>query len=103
MLGVCFVLGEVPEHHTPTMTMTNNNLEVYKTADLALVAVLLLFTPDSLEVCDRTNPHKVLFTFRRSDHLDELVNKYWKRELMVEPQDFFNQLKLAKVRIYGHD
>ena len=85
------------------MTMTNNNEEFYKTADLALVAVLLLFIPDSLEVCDRANPRKVFFSFRRSDQLDELVSKYWKRELAVEPQDFFNQLKLAKVRIYGHD
>lgn len=77
--------------------------QFYKTADLALVAVLLLFIPDSLEVCDRANPRKVFFAFRRSGELDELVSKYWKRELAVEPQDFFNQLKLAKVRIYGHD
>ncbi len=85
------------------MTMINDNKEFYTTADLALVAVLLLFMPDSLEVCDRANPRKVFFAFRRSDHLDDLVSKYWKRELAVEPQDFFNQLKLAKVRIYGHD
>ena len=47
----------------------------YKTADLALVAVLLLFIPDSLEVVDRGNPHKVLF----------------------------NELKQVKVRIYAED
>ncbi|MBI3274030.1 MAG: hypothetical protein HYZ69_02705 [Candidatus Colwellbacteria bacterium] len=86
------------------MTMkTTEQIEVYKSADLALVAVLLLFIPDSLEVCDRTNPHKVLFAFKKSDELDELVAKYWKRELKVEPQAFFNQLKLAKVRIYAHE
>ncbi len=85
------------------MTMIHNDGELYKTADLALVAVLLLFTPDSLHICDRSNPHKVLFAFRRSAELDELVSQYWKRELAVEPQDFFNQLKQAKVRIYGHD
>jgi len=82
---------------------TTEQIEVYKTADLALVAVLLLFIPDSLEVCDRTNPHKVLFAFKKNDELDELVAKYWKRELKVEPQAFFNQLKLAKVRIYAHE
>lgn len=86
------------------MTMkTTEQTEVYKSADLALVAVLLLFIPDSLEVCDRTNPHKVLFAFKKSDELDELVAKYWKRELKVEPQAFFNELKLAKVRIYAHE
>lgn len=85
------------------MTMTDDNTELYKTADLALVAVLLLFMPDSLDTYDRTNPRKVFFSFRRNDRLDALVDKYWKRELMVEPQDFFNQIKLAKVRIYMND
>jgi len=40
--------------------------QFYKTADLALVAVLLLFIPDSLEVVDRGNPYKVLFCFGKS-------------------------------------
>lgn len=74
--------------------------KTYETTDLALISVLLLFLPDSLEVVNRTNPHKVLFAFKRSGELDELVAKYWKRELKVEPQAFFNELKLAKVRIY---
>lgn len=82
---------------------TTEQTEFYKTADLALVAVLLLFIPDSLKVCDRTNPHKVLFGFRKSKELDALVDRHWKRELKVEPQAFFNELKLAKVRIYAHE
>ncbi len=82
---------------------TTEQTEFYKTADLALVAVLLLFIPDSLEVCDRTNPHKVLFAFKRSDELDELIAKYWKRELQVEPQAFFNEVKQVKVRIYAEN
>ncbi|HWC58008.1 MAG TPA: DUF5659 domain-containing protein [Candidatus Paceibacterota bacterium] len=80
--------------------MQNN---YYKTADLALVAVLLLFIPDSLEVVDRGNPHKVLFCFGKSPDLDSLVRRYWNRELAVEPQAFFNQLKQVKVRIYAED
>jgi len=80
--------------------MENN---YYKTADLALVAVLLLFIPDSLEVVDRGNPHKVLFCFGKSSDLDSLVKRYWSRELTVEPQAFFNQLKQVKVRIYAED
>lgn len=80
--------------------MENN---YYKTADLALVAVLLLFIPGSLEVVDRGNPHKVLFCFGKSHELDSLVKRYWSRELHVEPQAFFNQLKQVKVRIYAKD
>jgi len=80
--------------------MENN---YYKTADLALVAVLLLFIPDSLEVVDRGNPHKVLFCFGKSPDLDSLVKRYWSRELRVEPQAFFNELKQVKVRIYAEN
>ena len=77
--------------------------QFYKTADLALVAVLLLFIPDSLEVVDRGNPYKVLFYFGKSPELDSLVKRYWSRELQVEPQAFFNQIKQVKVRIYAEN
>ena len=77
--------------------------QFYKTADLALVAVLLLFIPDSLEVVDRGNPYKVLFCFGKSPELDSLVKRYWSREIQVEPQAFFNQIKQVKVRIYAED
>lgn len=77
--------------------------QYYKTADLALIAVILLFIPDSLEVVDRGNPHKVFFCFGKSPELDSLVKRYWSRELQVEPQAFFNQLKQVKVRIYAED
>ena len=80
--------------------MENN---YYKTADLALVAVLLLFIPDSLEVVDRGNPHKVLFCFGKGPDLDSLVKRYWSRELQVEPQAFFNEVKQVKVRIYAEN
>lgn len=79
------------------------DINYFKTADLALVAVLLLFIPDSLEVVDRGNPHKVIFCFGKSPDLDSLVKRYWSRELTVEPQTFFNQLKQVKVRIYAED
>ncbi len=77
--------------------------QFYKTADLALVAVLLLFIPDSLEVVDRGNPYRVLFCFGKSPELDSLVKRYWSRELQVEPQAFFNQIKQVKVRIYAEN
>ena len=80
--------------------MENN---YYKTADLALVAVLLLFIPDSLEVVDRGNPRKVLFCFGKSPDLDSLVKRYWSREVQVEPQAFFNEVKQVKVRIYAEN
>lgn len=72
----------------------------FKTADLALIAVILLLMPESLEVVDRTNPHKVFFAFKASEKLEKLLNAFWKQELKVEPQAYFNQIKIAKARIY---
>ena len=77
--------------------------ESFKTADLALIAVLLLLMPESLEVVDRTNPHKVLFGFKTDRKLEKLMDSFWKRELLVEPQAFFSQIKIAKARIYVHE
>ena len=77
--------------------------ESFKTADLALIAVLLLLMPESLEVVDRTNPHKVLFGFKTDRKLEKLMDSFWKRELLVEPQAFFNQIKIAKARIDVHE
>jgi hypothetical protein len=83
--------------------MPNKQSESFKTADLALIAVLLLLMPESLEVVDRTNPHKVLFGFKADRKLEKLMDSFWKRELLVEPQAFFNQIKIAKARIYVHE
>jgi hypothetical protein len=30
------------------------------------------------------------------------VNRFWRGELLVEPQSYFNQLKVLKTRIYRH-
>ncbi len=35
--------------------------------------------------------------------LDELLEVYWKRELKVEPQTYFNQLKAIKARLYSEE
>jgi hypothetical protein len=45
----------------------------------------------------------VLFCFGKGPDLDSLVKRYWSRELQVEPQAFFNELKQVKVRIYAEN
>lgn len=70
----------------------------FQTADLSLTAVLSIWFP--LEEIDRTNPRKAKFVFKKSPRLDELVNSFWRRELKVEPQAYFSQLKTIKARLY---
>lgn len=73
----------------------------YNTSDLALATVISLFYP--IKEVDKTNPRKALFLFCRDEKLDELVEEYWNGRLKVEPQQFFNQLRIVKARLYGEE
>lgn len=71
----------------------------YKTADLGLVTTLSLSFP--IRTIDRSNPRKVLFVFDLTSELNNFINKYWRSEIVVEPQTFSNQIKNIKTRIYS--
>jgi hypothetical protein len=73
----------------------------FSTADLALATTVSIWFP--LQQVDKKNPRRALFTFERSKELDELVDKYWKRELQVEPRQYFDQLKSLKARLYSNE
>lgn len=81
--------------------MTQQRLNVndqYSTSDLALATMISLFYP--LEAIDRTNSNKSQFLFKRDEELDQLIEAFWRKELQVEPQTYFNQLKIIKSRLY---
>jgi hypothetical protein len=78
------------------MNITN----FFVSADLSLVTALSLYYP--IDALDRSNPPRVQFLFKRDSDLDKLIEAYWKDELRVSPQTFFNQLKIIKARIYGN-
>ena len=77
--------------------------KIYETTDLALISVVLLSLPDSLEFVNRENPHRVVFRFKKTDELDKLVSRFWGRKLKVEPREFFDGIKTAKARIYSEN
>lgn len=82
--------------------MSQENLKLkdyYQSSDLSLVCVISLYYP--IEAIDRTNPRKATFLFKRDEQLDELLESYWRRELKVEPQAYFSQLKAVKARLYA--
>lgn len=84
--------------------MTKENLQekdFYRTTSLSLAAVIFLFYP--LETIDRQNPRKAHFLFRCSEGLDNLVEKYWRKEARVEPQAYFDALRVIKARLYGEE
>jgi len=75
--------------------------DFYRTADLALATAVFLFYP--LEAIDKQNPRKAQFLFKRESQLDELIESYWRGELKVEPQAYFNALRIIKARLYGEE
>lgn len=81
------------------MSMTTQNNIDFRTADLALTAALCV-SGFVVEEMDRVSPSRSVFVFEKGEELLEAVNQYWRKELRVEPQDYFNQLKILKARIY---
>lgn len=84
------------------MTIVNQNEKDFiKTADLALATVIYLFHP--LEAIDKKNPRKAQFIFKQEKELDELIDRYWRGELTVEPRRYFEALRIIKARLYGEE
>lgn len=71
----------------------------YATSDLPLVATLSLYFP--VEKIDTTNPRRTSFLFLQTSELNDLITKYWRKELRIEPLAFFNQLKTVKTMLYS--
>lgn len=72
--------------------------EYYESSDLSLATTLSLYYP--LEAIDRKNPQKALFIFKRDQQMDKLIEAYWRGEIKVNPQEYFNALKNMKSRLY---
>jgi hypothetical protein len=78
--------------------MITSSDSFYQSADLSLCSTLSLFIPiDSIYKVGT----KGFFLFKRDDYLDKLLESYWRQELRVEPQAYFNQLKILKSRLYS--
>ncbi len=73
--------------------------DTYVTSDLALATTISLQFP--IQDIDRSNPRKAVFVFPRSPDLEDLVEGYFRNELKISPQTFFNQLRDIKSRLYA--
>ena len=83
------------------MNKIMSELKYYRTSDLALASAIALYYP--IDAIDKQNPHKAEFIFRREENFDALIEQYWKGLLRIEPQAYFQQLRLVKSRLYGED
>ncbi|OGG04880.1 hypothetical protein A2Z33_06275 [Candidatus Gottesmanbacteria bacterium RBG_16_52_11] len=84
------------------MNMTINKQisnKTYTSTDLSLVGYISLFSP--ILSVDKTNPKKVSFSFSKDSEVEKLLDLFWSGQARVEPNDYFNQLKQIKSRIYS--
>jgi len=73
----------------------------FRTSDLALTTALCVLGV-AIEAMQQTDGERMNFIFTKSDRVTDIVNRFWRGELLVEPQAYFNQLKVLKTRIYRH-
>lgn len=73
----------------------------FRTSDLALATAISVFGI-AIEAMQQTDSERMNFIFTKSDKLTDIVSRFWRGELLVEPQAYFNQLKVLKTRIYRH-
>lgn len=84
-----------------TINIKQKNVkDFFSTFDLALATAVSIHFP--ISSIDRTlDSRKALFVFRRSSKLDQIVDRYWQRGLLIEPRQYFDQLKVLKERLYS--
>jgi len=68
------------------------------TSDLALATTLSLNFP--ILSIDKSNPRKASFIFKSDEKLQLLIQAYWAGTVRVNPQVYFNQLRVIKSRLY---
>ena len=83
------------------MPMYDDTNFFFKTSDLALATALSVLGI-AIEAVQETDGERMNFIFTKSDRITDIVNRFWRGELLVEPQAYFNQLKVLKTRIYRH-
>jgi hypothetical protein len=73
----------------------------FRTSDLALATAVCALGV-AVEAMDQDDPRRTFFIFAKSEKTEDIVNRYWRGELLIEPQRYFDQLKALKTRIYRH-
>ena len=72
--------------------------DTLKTSELGLAASLdLLGFKITIQQLDR---NKAMFVFDSTEEIIQQVDRYWKHELRVDPQDFMQRIKTLKARIW---
>ena len=78
-----------------SMTNTLNDNEKFKTSDFGL-ATALVTLGFGLETLEKENPAKVIFVFKKSKKLEQVIKQYFSNQLQVNPQLLFSSQRTLK-------
>lgn len=78
----------------------NKNKSYYETQSLSLAATLVSLGL-ALGSVVKDSGGKATFIFTQNKELNQIIELFWKRELKVEPNSFWEAQRFLKSRIYG--
>lgn len=80
-----------------------NKEDFYRTEDLGLSTTLYTLNIP-LESIERSlNERKVTFVFsNENNNLQQILQQYWRKEIRIEPQTYFQSLRQLKNLIYSY-
>lgn len=81
---------------------TKKQSELFETSDFCLASYLTYLGFKLFGLKNEKKERKV-FVFERDAGIDEAIQRFWKREAIVEPQDFWLTEKFLKSRLYNAD
>lgn len=71
----------------------------YKTTSLALAAAIVATSSAKLSHIE-SGHQKATFVFERSPHLDQVIERFWQKNLPIDCQTYFEALRYVKSRLY---
>jgi hypothetical protein len=81
------------------MTQIISKTDYFKSPDLPLIAALCCYDY-CVESIDKSAPRKAIFYIKRDENLDQMIQRFFSRQLPVDPSTYFYALKNLKTMLY---
>lgn len=79
--------------------MSNNQHTTFSTDSFNLASYLLCESCKLISI-DKTNPKRMVFIFEKSDQMDDLTEKFFSHQALIEPHKLFSALRDLKQLLY---
>lgn len=76
------------------------NQNKYTTTSLALAAAIQLAAQSKLLLVEKISSKQSSFVFNKTPDLPEVVEKFFKKELLLDAFSYFETLRYIKARLY---